>query len=281
MRSKMIRLGRSFPKICQYVCKDLNRAQVLDAVGVRIHDHRFMAMDFQCQQEMRLRVNKAVFHGILTFSPKENPDNALMVEIALKYLKEMGFANTQYVIARHTDTHHPHLHLIANAVNNDGAFISGSENFIKGIMIARQLTEEYKLMPCMEKDLTLTNRDRLKGSDIPKYEIYETIAEALPKCLKDEDLEKRLLQKEIETRYKLDEKTGEKLGISFKKGKYCFKGGEIDKKFTYQRLQQVLAQNQKLELERSLKQSRLPEPQQSLPQDEELEFPRHRMRLHL
>jgi hypothetical protein len=277
----MIRLGSSFSKTCQYVCEDLKRAQVLDATGVRIHDHRLMAMDFECQQEMRPRLNKAVFHGILTFSPKENPDNALMVEIARKYLDKMGFGNTQYVIARHTDTHHPHLHLIANAVDKDGIFISGSEHFVKGIMIARQLTEEYKLMPCLEKDLTLTRRDRLYGSDVAKYEIYETIAEALPHCLTDEDLEKRLLQKEIETRYKLDEKTGKRLGISFKKGKYCFKGRDIDGAFTYQRLEKVLAQQQKLELERSLKQTLLPEPEQSPLHDEEPEIPRHRMRLHL
>ncbi len=277
----MNRLGSSFPKICQYVCKNLNRAQVLDAAGVRIHDHRLMAMDFKCQQEMRPRVNKAVFHGILTFSPKENPDNTLMVEIARKFLDKMGFVNTQYVIVRHTDTHHPHLHLIANAVNNNGIFISGSENFIKGVMIARQLTEEYKLMPCMEKDITLTNRDRLKGSDIPKYEIYETIASELPHCLTDEDLEKRLLQKGIETRYKLNEKTGEKIGISFKKEKYCFKGGDIDGGFTYQRLQKVLVQQQKLELERSLKQTQFVKPKQSLLHEEEPEIPRQRMRLHL
>lgn len=281
MRSKMISLGNSFAKTCQYVCEDLKRSQVLDSAGVRIHDHWLMAMDFECQQEMRPRVNKAVFHGILTFSPNENPDNALMVEIARKYLDKMGFGNTQYVICRHTDTHHPHLHLIANAVDKNGVFISGSGHFVKGIMIARQLTEEYKLMPCLEKDLTLTRRDRLYGSDVAKYETFEVIAAELPHCLTDEDLEKRLLQKGIETRYKLDEKTGERLGISFKKGKYCFKGGDIDGAFTYQRLQKALAQNQKLELERVLKQSQLLKPEQSLLYEEEPGIPRQRMRLHL
>ncbi len=70
-----------------------------------------------------------------------------MVEIAKKYLERIGMINTQYVVAKHTDTEHPHMHVIANRVNNDGKSVA--EGWI-GLQLpkkapAQELTKEYGL----------------------------------------------------------------------------------------------------------------------------------------
>ncbi|WP_366519929.1 relaxase/mobilization nuclease domain-containing protein [Halodesulfovibrio sp.] len=38
----------------------------------------------------------------------------------------MGFSNSQYVVVRHNDTEHDHIHIIANRVSMDGAVVSES-----------------------------------------------------------------------------------------------------------------------------------------------------------
>ena len=43
-----------------------------------------------------------------------------MVEIARKYLKEIGMMDTQYAVVKHLDTDKRHLHLIANRIDFNG-----------------------------------------------------------------------------------------------------------------------------------------------------------------
>ena len=47
-----------------------------------------------------------------------------MVGIAAEYLSGMGIRNTQFIIARHRDREHPHLHILFNRVDNDGRTVS-------------------------------------------------------------------------------------------------------------------------------------------------------------
>ena len=64
---------------------------------------------------MRPKVKSPVKHVSLAFSPQDaarfpndEKGDALMVEIARKWMDRMGIRNTQYIIARHHDTKHPH-----------------------------------------------------------------------------------------------------------------------------------------------------------------------------
>ena len=122
MISKVI-TGKTFQGTCRYICMDQKRAVVLETEGVRGHDHKLMATDFTAQQNLRPSFKNAVFHGILSFYPGEKISDEKMVEIAKEYLQEMSIVNTQYAVAKHTDKNHPHLHIIANLINNDGQVI--------------------------------------------------------------------------------------------------------------------------------------------------------------
>jgi len=51
------------------------------------------------------------------------------VEIGRRWLNEMGFDDNQYVMVRHTDTSHQHLHLVASRVRLDGEVVSDSHNY--------------------------------------------------------------------------------------------------------------------------------------------------------
>jgi Relaxase/Mobilisation nuclease domain len=244
MVSKVI-TGRSFRGCCRYVCQDLDRAVVLETEGVRGHNYKLMADDFEMQQSLRPGKEKAVFHGILSFYPGENPSDQQMVEIARSYLDQAGIRDTQYSITKHIDKNHLHLHVIANLVNNRGEAISDSWIGARGKRISQQLTLKHELKQALTKNLELTNLDALSEYEATKYKIYQTITDALTQCQNLEQLRIQLLKRGIDTLYKYKGRTQELQGISFKMGEYSYKGSQIDRQFSYGNLEKTLSLQQK------------------------------------
>ncbi len=235
--------ANSFYHTCRYISNKPG-AEVLLAEGVRGHSYKLMAEDFIRQQQMRPSKKLACFHGILSFYPGENPSNGMMKEIARKYLYQLGIVNTQYAVSKHTDKAHLHLHIVANMVNNDGKSISDSYIGLRGKKIAQRLTQEYKLIPALEKNLKLSHLENLSETEANRYKIYIAISENLPHCRNMEELEKRLLKLGIETQYKYKGQTQERQGISFKIGDFCYKGSQVDRKFSFAGLEKSLALKQ-------------------------------------
>ena len=232
--------ANSFYHTCRYIC-DRPEAKVLVGEGVRGHDYKLMASDFLAQQELRPQKEHACMHAILSFYPGERPTDELMKEIAAKYLENIGIKETQYAIVKHTDKAHLHLHIVANMVNNNGRAISDSWIGYRGKKEAQRLTQEYKLTPALEKNLKMTHLEALSQTEAQKYKVYIAIVELLPGCKTMEDLEKKLAEQKITVLYKLNRQTAEKEGISFKIGDLCFKGSQVDRKFSYVGLENSLA----------------------------------------
>lgn len=244
MISKVVRAD-SFYHACRYIINKPG-AEVLEVEGVRGHSYKLMAADFENQHLLRPDKVAACFHGILSFYPGEKPTDKMMKEIAGKYLEQLGIVNTQYAISKHTDKAHLHLHIVANMVNYDGKSIRDSFIGLRGKKISQRLTQEYKLIPALEKNLKLTHLENLSDTEANKYKVYMAISEALPLCRNMQELEARLLKQGIETQYKYKGHTNEKQGISFKIANFCFKGSQVDRKFSFAGLEKALSQKQEI-----------------------------------
>jgi len=157
-------------------------------------------------------------------------------------LERLGIVNTQFAIVRHSDRAHPHLHIVANMVDNKGQAISDSWIGLRGKKVAQALTQEYNLVPAIRKDLALTHTEAMSELEASKYKFYQAISENLPHCRTLDDLEKHLASQGIEMQYKYKGQTQEKQGISFKMGNACFKGSEVDRKYSLSGLQKALDQ---------------------------------------
>jgi hypothetical protein len=288
MISKIFITGKTFGETCRYVCEDLEwnlkrdlgqdykRAQVLYVEGVREHDHRLMAADFESQHHFTPEKEKPVFHGVLSFPPGERPGDEMMVDIGRRYLVEIGMADTQFAIVKHTDKEHLHLHIVANRVNNKGRIIGQGFIIERGIKAAQKLTREYELQPEQSKNLELTHLEALHEPDQYRYRVYQAIRESLPYCWDLEDLEKRLLERAISTRYRMDPATGERQGISFRIGDYSFQGSKVDPAYSLKNLERALSlspelkEEQRQELKPGLKPGLKPELKPELrPEQEE------------
>ncbi|SJZ83548.1 Relaxase/Mobilisation nuclease domain-containing protein [Chitinophaga eiseniae] len=241
MISKVI-TGKSFYGCCRYVCADEQRAEILEAEGVRDYSYRHMGNDFEMSRQQLPDKRKAVFHGILSFYPGEQLTNEAMAQIGREYLEKLGITNTQYVITKHTDTDHLHLHIIANLVNNRGKAIRDNWIGLRGKKAAQQLTQKYQLIPAIEKKIALTNLQALNQEEAARYEIFQAIEAVLLYCKTFPALEKELMKKGIDIQYKYKGDTQQLQGISFKKGLYAFKGSSIDRKYSVAGLQKSMQQ---------------------------------------
>ena len=69
-----------------------------------------------------------VYNPSLAWHPEEKPDKAAMIEAADDYMAHMGLAEHEYVIVAHTDTKHPHIHIIANLVHPETGKVADINN---------------------------------------------------------------------------------------------------------------------------------------------------------
>jgi len=234
--------GRSFKGCVSYVL-DNKEATLLASDGVLATDKESIINSFYMQSLLNPNLSKCVGHIPLAFSPedKERMTDQFMERLAKEYMKAMGIENTQYVIVRHNNTNHSHLHIVFNRVDNDGKTISDKNDCYRNEKVCKQLKDKYNLTYGKGKDEV--NVQKLKGAEQTKYEIYHAIKAILPKAKNWQQFESLLDKQGISIEYKRKGRTNEIQGISFKKDNHSFKGSEIDRKFSYSKLNVILNKN--------------------------------------
>ena len=254
MIGKVFLTGRTFGQTCEYLCKRQACTQVLAAEGVRTHDYRLMAEDFEWQHRLMPEKEKPVFHSVLSFPHGESLPDERLAEIGRKYMERIDMAHTQYAFIKHTDKEHLHVHVVANRVDNDGKPTGEGLVIERSIKAARELTEEYGLRQEQGKRLRQTHLDALHQPDAKRYRIYQAIHEELPQCLSLEQLEEKLGQRGITVRYRRDAETNERQGISFHLEDRSFKGSQVDPAYSFGKLEQRLALQERQVQEEKLRQ---------------------------
>ncbi|KAA6348323.1 hypothetical protein EZS27_004213 [termite gut metagenome] len=254
--------GRSFKGCISYVLGDKD-AKILSAEGVLETNTTSIINSFYMQSLINPKLSKCVGHIPLAFSPddKERMTDQFMERLAKEYMKLMGIENTQYIVVRHNNTTHPHCHIVFNRVDNDGETISDKNDRYRNEKVCKQLKDKYNLTYGQGKDKV--NVQKLKGAEQTKYEIYHAIKDALPKAKSWKQFEEALKQKSISIEYKHKGQTNEVQGISFKKGEYSFKGSEIDRKFSYSKLDIVLRDNNHSQEQQQYEQQRVTPPKEA------------------
>lgn len=234
--------GKSFKGCVSYVL-DAKDAKNLASEGVLETDKKSIINSFYMQSLLNPKLSKCVGHIPLSFSPEDSlrMTDQFMERLAKEYMKAMGIENTQYLLVRHNNTSHPHCHIVFNRVDNDGKTISDKNDRYRNEKACKQLKDKYNLTYGIGKENV--NIQKLKGAGQTKYEIYHTVKNTLPKAKNWIQFEELLKNQGISIEYKRKGQTDEVQGISFKKGVHSFKGSEIDRKFSYSKLDAVMNEN--------------------------------------
>ena len=242
MTAKIVK-GSSFSGAVGYMLSKEEKVEILKAEGVRIEPKELTAKSFELQASMNPNIKKPVWHISLNF-PRQDKDkltNEKMIKIAEAYLQKMDIRNTQYLIVRHHDRSHPHIHLCINRIDNEGKLISDKNEKYRSTKICRELTEKHGLYIAPGKENV--NRERLIGYDKTKYEIYDALKQAIPKSKTWNDLEKQLKKNGITFQFKTAGKTTNIQGIIFEKDGIKINGSKVDRECSYSKIDSEIKSN--------------------------------------
>jgi hypothetical protein len=106
---------------------------------------RELAAEFGAIRKLRPGLGKAVLHVSLSAAPGEQLTDAQWTEIGRRYLNGMGLDRNQYIITRHTDTEHEHVHLLANRIQFDGMVTSDSHDYRRHEILMRAIERDLGL----------------------------------------------------------------------------------------------------------------------------------------
>ncbi|MEB3356048.1 MAG: relaxase/mobilization nuclease domain-containing protein [Synechococcales bacterium] len=206
---------------------------------------RELSAEFRLSRRLNWRVKKAVYHASLSLSKTEHLEDNEWLAIAQDYLQDMGFEGCQYVVYRHTDQDHDHVHIVASRIRlTDGKTVSDSWDYRRSEQVIRKLEREYQLEPVVpswerEKRASTTGecrfsertgmasvREQLQGMLDVVTQSQPTMAEAIA----------QLQQRGVSIKVWYT-KAGQARGISYELDGVAFSGTKLGRAYTFPGLQ--------------------------------------------
>ena len=156
--------GKGFRGALEY---DLTKegGQVLDT-NMAGENPRELAAEFGEIRKLRPNLGKAVLHVSLSAAPGEKLTDAQWREIGKRYMDGMGLEKNQFIVTRHTDTEHEHIHILANRIRFDGSVTSDSQDYKRQEAIMRELERDYGLQrvaPSIEAERKAPTKGEIEG----------------------------------------------------------------------------------------------------------------------
>jgi hypothetical protein len=200
-------------------------------------------------RKLRPQLNKACFHVSIGLPPGETLGNDKWEEFATEYMSRMGFENAPWFAARHDDTDHQHIHIVALRIDDKGNAITDSKDFERGAKILQDFEQRWNLTAGAktpgqawqgaERGITFAEMGKYKRTgEVPeKLKIKEIIQTALAGNPSVPEFSERLDMAGVSMLPNISPKTGHVAGISFALGGVAVKGSGLGKAFSWAGLQ--------------------------------------------
>ena len=133
--------GKGFRGALEY---DLAKGAILDT-NMSGHTARELAREFGEVRQLRPTLGKAVFHLSLSAPPGEHLTDDQWRQVAQDCMQAMGMTDNQYVVTRHHDTEHEHIHILANRITHQGEVVSDSQDYKRLDQAMRKIEQTHGL----------------------------------------------------------------------------------------------------------------------------------------
>ncbi|MDV3950349.1 relaxase [Elizabethkingia anophelis] len=135
---------------------------------------------------------KHTLHISLNPDPKDSVDDVKYKEMAIQYMREMGYGEQPFIVFKHTDIDRSHIHIVSICVDEHGKKISDKFEKMRSMTICRTLEKEHDLIIATGKEQRQNEKVfrpvDYKSGDIksqiagvvrhlPKYYQFQTIGE--------------------------------------------------------------------------------------------------------
>ncbi|MFB2895540.1 relaxase/mobilization nuclease domain-containing protein [Aerosakkonemataceae cyanobacterium BLCC-F50] len=208
-----------------------------------------LSTEFAITRQLKPHLKMAVFHATLSVDSREKLDSDVENErrwcsVADDYMKAMEFDNNQYVVVKHTDTQHDHIHIVGSRIRFDGTVVDDSWDYYKSQEVIRALETKYNLevlAPSWESEKRAqTTGEYRKNRDTGQKSVRVQLQALIEQCTHDNptmpELIERLQQEDVEVRIRMT-RTGCIKGISYQLNGIAFNGTQLGKTYTFNGLQ--------------------------------------------
>jgi len=202
-----------------------------------------LSKEFSVSRALKPNLKRAVYHVSLSLPHGEQLSTSKWNEVAGKYVQKMGFSGSQFLVAKHNDTQHSHIHILASRVRLDGSVVSDSQNYKRSEKIVRSLEIEHNLTRVISsrevgtKALTKGELHKVLRENIPstKMRLQKIINEATIDRPNADVFAKRLAKQGVEI-IPNKSKTGHVSGISFELNGEKMKGSDLGRSYSWKNL---------------------------------------------
>lgn len=209
---------------------------------------RELAKEFAESRSLNPDLQRPVYHVSLSLSPGEHVDDFTWNELADRYMQRMGFGSSQYVVARHTDRGHEHIHIVASRIGLDGKTVSDSNDYYRSEQVIREIEKEFgleRVLSSHERDIedqkkALSAGELHKaletGTPNVKMILQNRLDEAAKYSATMTDFVKHLEHKGVEVIGNMAD-NGRVSGLSYRIDGQTIKGSTLGKAYTFNGLQ--------------------------------------------
>ena len=114
-----------------------------------------------------------------------------------EYMKEQGMLKTQYLVVRHNNTEHPHVHIVFNPINNNLEVIKQSVQFKKNEKLCKELTKKYGLHFSDPRKFKVKDYKKIAKHERDKLYVRSSVEEALASARTVKEFKDTLRKKRI------------------------------------------------------------------------------------
>jgi hypothetical protein len=136
---------------------------------------------FQQLNELNARSQVKMWHVTLNFQPGEKLSNEQLSAIADRYMQGLDMSDQPYLVYRHEDANHPHIHIVSSLIRPDGSRINTDRMANRLSEPTRKAIEqEFELLPSRRRTRSQTPspdavQKIIPGSDTPVTQSIDRI----------------------------------------------------------------------------------------------------------
>lgn len=251
MIAKIIK-GKGFRGALNYTIQKQG-AQIVGG-NMAAQDPRSLASEFGITRGHNVRCKQPVFHASLSLPPGERLSDEQWDQAAAEFLEKLGFARGrgqhQYIVVRHTDADHDHVHIVANRINMETLkAVDLRHDYRKSHEACRGLEQKFGLTQVSKRDFTKTPVAQGGKADT----LRKHIDNAIRASGGDKDLAIGNLKRQgVEINFN-QQKSGRVAGVTFVSDGTAFKGSELGKGYSLAGIDRRLESKKKLAAARAPK----------------------------
>jgi hypothetical protein len=234
-----IKRGTSFRGVLAYNFDPKKKSQIIGG-NMAGSTPRELSSEFGAVRRLRPSLGVAVEHFSISLALGEHLSDDEWRHIVDVSMRSLGFTDNQFVIFKHHDTEHEHIHVVTNRIRMNGSAVDSSHDFQKLENALRKLEKELGLqqvIPSRESQKRAPTKGEIEGAirtGLPstKMQMQHLLDSILPTAKTMRELVDTCELAGLEVIPRLRKNDTELSGLSYRIDGVTMKASDLGKKYS-------------------------------------------------